>query len=214
MKTIFLSIAVILGVLLPNNSFSQTKTKKEPHVSASKMNVFYAGLDNPVEITIQGVPDPSLTVTMSRGTIKRVGDGKYIAQVKGTENVKVLISSNKVFLGSREFRVKSIPTPKAYCMGVSGRKIKKSALMASLGVYAKLENFDFDVKFRIISFEVSVMVDNHAKTARSTGSKFTKEQKSIILNEKRRKRVIIERIKAVGPDGVVRRLSPILYTTD
>jgi hypothetical protein len=50
-------------------------------VSASKMNVFYIGVDNPVEVSAAGVPSAQIKVSMDGGDISRNGDGTYNVNV-------------------------------------------------------------------------------------------------------------------------------------
>ena len=62
--------------------FSQKYTVVDPSatVSADLMNVLYAGYNNPVSISVPGVPLNKITATMSGGTLQPVGPGRYIAR--------------------------------------------------------------------------------------------------------------------------------------
>ncbi len=48
-------------------------------VSATLMNVLYAGIDNPVEISVPGLPVSSVSATMTNGTLTRQGD-RWVAR--------------------------------------------------------------------------------------------------------------------------------------
>ena len=51
-------------------------------VSATKMNVFYIGVDNPVEITAAGTPADKVSASIGGGSIRKVGGSNYIVKVK------------------------------------------------------------------------------------------------------------------------------------
>ena len=57
--------------------FSNSFTVAEPsaNVSASKMNVFYRGVDNPIRISASGIPDHRLDYSITIGQIKKTSDG-------------------------------------------------------------------------------------------------------------------------------------------
>ena len=62
--------------------FTQKYTVVDPSatVSADLMNVLYAGYNNPISISIPGVPLTKVSASMSGGTLQPVGPGKYIAR--------------------------------------------------------------------------------------------------------------------------------------
>ena len=81
-------------------------------ISPTKMNVLYRGVDNPLEVSVPGV-DPSKLIVSGAG-VKKSGNG-YIADVTRNKGGKMKISvsvkdGDKVTnMGSKEFRVKSLP---------------------------------------------------------------------------------------------------------
>ena len=85
-------------------------------VSASKMNVFYIGVDNPVEVSAAGVNSQSIKVNMSGGggTIKKDPKGGYNVRVstptKKGEYAYVTVSADGLN-DKKPFRVKRIPDP-------------------------------------------------------------------------------------------------------
>ena len=64
-------------------SFEYEVGERSVTISAAKMNVFYIGVDNPVEVSAAGVPSAQIKVDMSGGSIKRNGDGSYTVNVPG-----------------------------------------------------------------------------------------------------------------------------------
>ena len=49
-------------------------------VSADIMNVLYAGYDNPMSVSVPGIPSSKLRVSMTGGSFEQKGEGKYIAR--------------------------------------------------------------------------------------------------------------------------------------
>lgn len=126
-------------------------------------------------------------------------------------SVWVEVDSDLRKMGEYEFRVKRIPDPEAYCGGQTDGLISKDKLVAAGSVIPKMKDFDFDVRFRITSFEVTMSVGGSLLTSTANGNRFTAEMKNRIKRLKSGSRVYIENIKAVGPDGVQRKLKPINF---
>jgi gliding motility-associated protein GldM len=92
------------------NEFEYEVGERSVTVSASKMNVFYIGVDNPVEVSAAGVPSAQIKVSMDGGNISRNGDGTYTVNVTSVGKANVRVSAPGVNY-SKEFRVKRIPDP-------------------------------------------------------------------------------------------------------
>lgn len=175
-------------------------------VSADKMNVFYIGVDNPVSISVPGVPNDKVRASISNGSLSPTGGGKYIVRVTGgaeaTINVSAEFDKSSRPMGSAKFRVKKIPTPIAYVAGKSGGGYSKSELLASPYVTAVLENFDFDLRFNVVSY--TFVYKNPAGDLipkQGAGMALTQEMKDLIQRSKRGDRFYVEDVKAAGPDG-------------
>jgi len=185
-------------------------------VSPTKMNVFYIGVDNPVDVSVPGVPPGNVTPFINGGgSITRSGNN-YIVRVK--EVGKVTVGANAKLegtvknMGSKEFRVKKVPDPVAMVGGKRGGAVAKNWLAAQTGVAAVLENFDFDLRFNVVGFNVScVLKGGFLEDARSTGATFTAQQQQLIRQVTAGKKVFIEDVQAKGPDGTVRNLGSIAF---
>ncbi|MCR5455883.1 MAG: hypothetical protein K6F33_12920, partial [Bacteroidales bacterium] len=185
-------------------------------VSPTKMNVLYIGVPNPIDITASGVPAEKLNVSISSGNITRSGGvGSYVAQVKAPGKVNISVTANvdgqTKSLGSKEFRVKRVPDPVAKVAGKRDGTISKAELAAQAGVKADLENFDFDMRFNVVSFKVSATVKGFTQDASSNSAAFTAQQKQIIQQVSSGGKIYIEDIKAKGPDGSIRSLGTIAF---
>ncbi len=200
--------------------FQSTYEVGQPSVSVSptKMNVFYIGVDNPVEISASGVPAEKVNATISGGSIRRTSGANYIVNVKSPGEVTVNCSANidgtTKALGSKKFRVKRVPDPMA---SIGNGENKRGGMIAknilvNQTLRAEMENFDFDLKFTIVGFTVSATVKGFTQNAESRSGQFTAQQKQLIANVPSGGKVYIEDIKAKGPDGSTRNLNTIKFT--
>lgn len=196
--------------------FEQEYVVAEPTavISPTKMNVFYLGVDNPVSISVAGVPVDKVSATITNGVIRKSGNS-YIVNPANVGNALVAVSAEidgkKKQMGTMEFKVKQIPPPVPKVAGRTGGVIDRNSLLAQQIVVADLENFDFDASFRVISFTVSANVRSFSQDASSNSNKITDQQKTIMKNVNKGDRVYFQDIKAIGPDGKVRDLQTTLF---
>ncbi len=197
--------------------FNAEYVVSEPQVvvSPTKMNVFYAGVDNPVSVSAPGFTMSNLRATVDNGVLVRKDNG-YIARPKVVGKVANVLVEGKMdgkwrLLRSVKFRVKPIPDPVAKVAGKKGGFINKNVLASQSGVDAVMEGFDFDLKFKIKSFTVSTQVKGFTRDEKSNSDYFTRAQKTLLKGLKRNRKVYIEDIKAVGPDGSIRNLPAISF---
>ena len=124
-------------------------------VSATKMNVVYAGIDNP--IAIGGGVGGEISATATGASLTRTGNGTYNLRVNGNPSeVVVHVTSQGSSLGNMKFRVKELPKPTAKIdnVGVDG-KVTKNALLSANMVRAEMKDFDFEgVKYDVVGYTV------------------------------------------------------------
>jgi len=190
-------------------------------VSPTAMNVFYVGVDNPVDISVPGVGSDKISARMTNGVIKkgktRNFRGSWIVRPKtpgkpAQVRVSANINGKTVSFPPISFRVKRVPPPVAKVAGKKGGNISKAALAAQSVVLAEMENFDFDIKFRVTSFRMSVTLKGFTYDEISKNNRLTPKMKGYIQQMRRNSKVIFEDIKAVGPDGVSRKLNSLVFT--
>ena len=150
-------------------------------VSATKMNVVYAGIDNP--IAVGGGVGGEISATATGATLTRTGNGTYNLRVNGNPSeVVVNVSSQGSSLGGMKFRVKELPKPTAKIdnVGADG-KVSKSALLAANCVRAEMKDFDFEgVHYDVVGYTVKYKTKaGTVKEEKVTGSKFNETLKSV-----------------------------------
>lgn len=207
--------------------FSQKYSVVAPSatVSADIMNVLYAGYDNPMSISVPGVPSSKLRVSMTGGTFEQKGEGKYNARptTPGTEAVITVAAESEGRMhemGKFTFRVRKLPDPTAYIAYAAegggeehftGGSLSKQILMGTEGIGAAIDDGLLNIAFRVNSFEI-VFFDamGNAVPYQSNGAKFSDQQKSQMRGLARNKRFYIREIHATGPDGVERTLNGVM----
>lgn len=186
-------------------------------VSPTKMNAFYIGLDNPVDISAAGIPTSDLQVSANGATISRSGSGWVVkpnaSGAKATISVSAKTPDGVKSLGTKEFRLLRVPNPEAAIAGISGGKIKAGLLRAQAGVFAEMKDFVMDVQFKITSFSVSTVKAGFLTSEPSQSAMFTPQQKNLLNGLQKGQKFFIEDIKAVGPGGQ-RKLSPLSFTVE
>ncbi|MGQ9620063.1 MAG: type IX secretion system motor protein PorM/GldM [Bacteroidales bacterium] len=211
--------------------FRETYSVGAPNVvvSPSAMNVLYAGIENPINISVPGVGSDKLRVTMRNGTIERgrvkntKGEffpGEWIANPQTVgQNAHIIVSAE---ISGRiqsfepvEFRVKSVPKPVAKFANATGQaNVSRDLIFAQQAVFADLEGFDFDLRFNITEFTISKMEKGLFFSRDSKSNRLTPEQSAILKGLTRGQKLYIENIKAVGPDKKVQELAPIIITVN
>ncbi len=185
-------------------------------VSPTKMNVFYSGLDNPVDISVPGVADNNISVSLSRGTIRRVSGSSYIVQPGRAGkpdivvNVVAEIDGVKRRMPPKPFRVKNVPDPVAQVAGRERGDIPKSELVAQAGIFAVMKDFDFELTFKITGFKVSINDKGYTVEEISSSNRITDAQRQLLNRLRRGDQVVFQDIKAVGPEGNTRPLPPVI----
>jgi len=188
-------------------------------VSPTAMNVLYQGIQNPLDVSVPGIGSDKLTVRMTNGDIKKGKyknyRGEYVAQPRTVgQNAQIIVSANidgKVqTFPPVEFRVRRLPDPEARFANLKEGNVLRSVAAAQQVVTAVLENFEFDLTYTVTGFTVSVNDKGYEITAESNNNRLTDKQKSLISNLRAGQKLIIEKIRAVGPDGRTRDLNPII----
>ena len=186
-------------------------------VKPSKMNVLYIGVDNPISISTSGIPSDRIKLSMTSGSLKPGNrDGEYSAKVSKPGTVAITVStsdkgSTGIELWREEFRVKRVPPPIAKIANQSGGNIKSETFKAQQGMIASLENFDFEFKYKIISYEVSYLASCQTMRAREPGPIFSDKVRGWVRGTKAGDFFYFDNIKAKGQDGSTRKLPAIAF---
>jgi hypothetical protein len=115
-------------------------------------------------------------------------------------------------MGTFKYRVKRVPDPVAMIGGKKGGPINKAELAAQTSVNSIMENFDFELYFRVKSFRMTLIRKGKDPTElESTTNLITPQMKAAIQAAGPGAKVYFEYIKASGPDGTTRSLSSVNF---
>ncbi|HSQ89419.1 GldM family protein, partial [Romboutsia sp.] len=115
-------------------------------------------------------------------------------------------------MGSMVFRVKRVPDPVATIAEQNGGQIAKERLLAEQGIFAELVDFDFDLKFTVTQFDVTITGSGgYSNTWSSKSNRFTSEQKTQFSSLSTGSIIYFDNIVAHGDDNTDRELSPISF---
>ena len=188
-----------------SNDFSYEVGERSVAVSATKMNVFYLGVKNPVQVSAAGVPSKDVKVSLSGGgaaTITRDGANWVVNATKHTTkgNPAFVNVSAPGLNEKREFRIKRIPDPVAKLSGKRGGSMNSGEFKAQDGVFAILENFDFDAKCNVSGYRiVRVAKRKDPDVAVNAGGRYGGEAKRVITQATPGDRYYFENIKCKCP---------------
>ncbi|MBN1187513.1 MAG: hypothetical protein JXB49_34875 [Bacteroidales bacterium] len=210
---LFLGVACVKG----QNNNNDVVAAIEP----VRMNVLYLGIDNPIKIAVSGYKASEIDVSIDNGRITG-SNGSYIINPAHQGTAIVKVSNKGKTIQSSEFRVKRIPDPHVVLelneggvtRTVNDGQISKVDLMDASGLKVSLGGSDLDLVFEVVSFVASTTMPDSTTIREeiSHSDKFSETQielfKSLIENQK----LIFEEIMVKGPDGIERKLSPMVFT--
>ena len=201
--------------------FESSYTVIEPTatIAPTMMNVLYAGIDNPIQIAVPGIPLQDITAASSSGSLIRKGDLWIAHPTKAGSEIIISVTANvggkSQPVAQTKLRVRSLPDPMPYLsinMGsgstrFKGGRIAKNSLLASGGVRAALDDSFLDINYSVLRFQLLAFdALGNALPESSQGANFSDRQIRLIQNTPHGRRLFITDIIARGPDGVERRL--------
>lgn len=207
--------------------FTQPYTVVEPSatVSATMMNMLYAGYKNPISVSVPGVPINKVNLSMTNGSLTKNGNGTYIAVPSkvGEDVVFTVTAENEgrqQEMGKFTYHVRKLPDPtgfieytdaKGNTTRFKGGRISKQGIMSAGGIGAAIDDGILDISFKVLGFQ-TYFIDNMGNVVpeASSGASFTPSQIAKIRSLNRGKLFNISNIRVVGPDGIERTLtSPV-----
>lgn len=197
-----------------SSEFEYEVGERSATVSATKMNVFYIGVDNPLEASVAGASSNELKVTGS-GVKVSGRNGKYNVTAKKPGPVKITVKAGSL-TKSFDFRVKRIPDP-APVLGAGPNKkggvVGNGEFKAQLGLAAILEGFDFDAKCNIQGYELTrVAKRQDPVSATNRGGRYSSDAKRLVGQAKPGDTYYFDNVKAKCPgDAAGRRLPSIVF---
>ncbi|WP_443944773.1 gliding motility protein GldM [Pedobacter sp. AW1-32] len=193
--------------------------KPSATVSSTKLNVIYAGIANPFTVSAAGFPLESVKANISAGSMSG-SNGNFNVNVPGSlvgQDVSINVSASNagksVSLGTQKFRVKAIPAPVAKVGGRAGGDVASVQLKSESEIEADLDDFPFDVSFKIIRYKVTIIKPRaDAVTIPGNGGSFAGAVKGALSSITPGTKVFFEDIVSQGPDGRQRILPSLAFS--
>lgn len=180
-------------------------------VSPDMMNVFYAGIDNPITVSAAGVAPGDLVVNIngSGGKLVPAGNGKYNVTVSSSGTCAVTVFQRtaeglKQQGAVQMFRVKKIPNPPLRVAGKSTYsnlelRVSEAKLIGALGI--DNSGFEFNAPFKVISFVMTPVTNGMGQEIPCTGGQLSEDARRAISKLKPGSKIYFENIKVMAPDG-------------
>ncbi len=184
-------------------------------VSPTKMNVFYRGVENPVEISVAGYSAKDITPSMTNGSISKVATGYIVKPGTGKDAMVSVTVTNadgtKKSMPGVPFRVKMVPdpVPEFAGKGMGDATISRADMLAAQGVVARMKDFDFELKYSVTEFTIVAIVGGESKPVNIKGNRITDDARELLKRVKTGQRIYIENVKAQGPDGTTRSIGTL-----
>ncbi|MCU0422189.1 MAG: gliding motility protein GldM [Bacteroidia bacterium] len=205
--------------------FAYTVVKPIAVISATKMNVVYIGLENPISVSVPGYAASEVLTSIepsSAGQLKKdPATGGYLLTVNGTASqIKVVCSvkdrgtNATKKMGEANYRVRKVPDPipALGTLDVSGG-VSGSVLKIQNVVRAPLKGFAFEgVNYVPFAFEFLVIPKRGQPFFEAgKGQQLSGTMQAQLARVVKGDKVMITNIKVKGPDGNRQLPSPIVF---
>ncbi len=186
-------------------------------VQLTEMNLLYKGIDNPVNIAVEGVKNEDLIIATSEYLNYANGNLRAAPKlnVDGYVYIGKKVNQDTVWLDTVKLRVRSLPQPTAQLGGIPNDGLPKgkasvcaqTSLLGTMGA-----GFAFNLNYRVVSFKLIVAYQDRPPVMFSgTGSAITGQMRSAIAGAKDGDRILFEAIEAEEKNhGFKANLSPII----
>ena len=183
------------------------------------MNVLYAGVENPVSISVSGISPEEIIPTISCGTLTYLPDYReWVARVPGScqearITVQARIDGQIRMMGSVAFRVKGLPEPRALIANRDQGLVSKEVLIAAGKLEVRFpDDFDFYYPYKITSFKLSLQRGFKDYEWVSESALLSPEMIEQLKRTNRGQKVVFSEIRASGPDQAVSELREFSLT--
>ena len=213
------TVRVTVSFVDPNTGKQLTKdtevkytvgTASGASIFLQKMNVMYAGVDNPVTISAGSLKAEKVSVSFSKGSVSRTSGDNYNARVTSLgEGVITISGEGKSF--TFPIRCKKLPPPTPMVGTLKSGNVSSAAFKAMGGVRAILEESEFSgAPFSITSYTIGGFVKGEPRESSVSGPSFSGNP--IVSGAKPGSVIGIYNIHAKGPDGSDYKLGDLFYS--
>jgi hypothetical protein len=192
MKNLRILQLLLLCSFMNIDGYSQNN-REEIVTSVPKTRVFYAGLDNELNVspanTIVNLSSPG-------GSISKKGDGKYVVRFLNP-GIATIEFVSKTQTQRINFPIKRVPDPKIVFCGQSGGNITKDNINKCSQLDVDMHDFIYDgILMDIIRFDVIIIKSN--KINNELAEPFVFQNKGKVFSS-----ILIEELKKLNNGDIV-----------
>ncbi|MCQ2312572.1 MAG: gliding motility protein GldM [Paludibacteraceae bacterium] len=205
---------------MENLPFESSYSVGEPSVTISNtdLNIMYRKHENKFSISVPGVSNDKIKVSVSGATVRQSGGMWVIVPGESAKEVSISVQAEiegkMQAMGSQKYRVKPLPQPGAYFKSrefeYSDGYISRSALLQKDATIIASYGPDglLNLPFTIVGFKVKI----NGTFYDVKGNKFTQNEINKLGQLKQGADIIIADIRAKGPNGDITKLKSLLLT--
>jgi hypothetical protein len=188
-----LSIIILLGLFCISLKAQNTNVV----IETSKMNVVYAGLENPLSLAISDIFPENIYLTTNKGLIKGA-NGSYMLWLPfdAQGNVEISIYSNPSGsmekITTRTFRIKQVPPPDISFGSKESGEIYPGEIMLINYVTVSLKDFAFEgMKYSVKKYKFLIISKKKTLVFEGTSAELTPDIKTALKKVKQGDNIII-----------------------
>jgi len=185
-------------------------------VSSDKNNVLYAGVENPLTITVQSILPKNVHVKTDNGTLSGA-NGHYVFYTDTGDVANFTLykklSNGNVKIGVSSFRVRQLPDPPVHIGNMYGGEINSSYIKAQAGIKTDVEAVYYKKGIPIVSFTLNIIrgKDYVFKEIKNEGQLFNKDVQNALSLLQNSDSVIFNNIIAIRHNGTLTILPPLTF---
>jgi len=183
-------------------------------VQLDNMNVLFIGVDNPVTISGSGsVQQIQASISGGGGVLSGTGAKRTVRVTQETDECYIIVTTPDGKTTRVPFRVRSIPDPTPMIGTYESGDIPATYFKSQAGVRALLKDFYYKTQFNVTSFKITFDGAGFDDFIQKNNTGATWNECAQFVNRCRAGSFVsIEDIRAVGPDGRTRKLSPLIFS--
>jgi gliding motility-associated protein GldM len=182
-------------------------------VQLDNMNVLFIGVDNPVTISGSGsVQQIQASISGGGGVLSGTGAKRTVRVTQETDECYITVTTPDGKSTRVPFRVRSIPDPSPMVGTYESGDIPATYFKSQAGVRSLLKDFYYKTQFNVTSFKITFDGAGFDDFIQKNNTGATWNECAQFVNRCRAGSFVsIEEIRAVGPDGRTRKLSPLIF---
>lgn len=198
-------------------TFEYEVGERVANVAATKMNVIYIGVENPLRVAAAGVPSESIKLSSRDIQLKKISPFEYMATAtRPMENAVISVTGDGLEKTDFVYRIKKISDPVPIVgagVNKTGGAMGNAEFKAQLGLGTMLKNFEWDINCVVQSYDVTRQSKRtDPVVAKNSRGRFTGQAQRLIQKAAPGDSYYFDNIKVKCPgDKVSRRLSSIVF---